>query len=195
MTDGTSSSDQAMSVDDRNPQGLADAMCAAVQRGEYERALHLFGQLEELSAPLLLGIAREEGPADEVDELVADTYIGLLRHIEAGKPIGNVKALLRTILKRRIVDTFRRRGGVTLVSADALFGQGAAAQPDALEVYPQADVDDCETLAFATSQPVHLLGQPHGAPHRLLPPTQETLAGFSACCPCRRPSVSRIHVG
>jgi RNA polymerase sigma factor (sigma-70 family) len=146
MTDEISSSVQMVSIRDRNPQGVADAMCAALQRGAYEQALDLFGRLEDLTKPLLIRIALEEGPAEEIDELVADTYIGLFRHVESGKPIGNVKALLRTILKRRIVDAFRRRDGVTLVSADALSGGGAAALPDALEIHPQADVDDAETV-------------------------------------------------
>jgi RNA polymerase sigma factor (sigma-70 family) len=48
------------------------------------------------------------------EEFVADVHLELWEMIEAGKPVLNVKPLLGTIVRRRIIDAFRRRAGVAV---------------------------------------------------------------------------------
>jgi RNA polymerase sigma factor (sigma-70 family) len=80
--------------------------------GEFDRAGEYFMQLEAKSSPWLLRIARAKAPAHYVDEAVAETYIALVKMLMNGTPIQNVKALLKTIIKRRIADAYRHHGDV-----------------------------------------------------------------------------------
>jgi len=102
-------------------QDLAERTQAALQAGEYDEAGVLFLKLRDVSFGWLLAIARYKGPTDQADELVARAYVGLLELLQTDTPIRNVKALLSTILRRRIADAFRRGGATPAASADDTF--------------------------------------------------------------------------
>jgi RNA polymerase sigma factor (sigma-70 family) len=93
-------------------QELIEQAQAAWRAGEFDRAGDYFRQLEDKSSPWLLRIARAKAPAHYADEIVAETYLALLKMLMNGMPIQNVKGLLKTIIKRRIVDEYRRHGEV-----------------------------------------------------------------------------------
>jgi RNA polymerase sigma factor (sigma-70 family) len=93
-------------------QELIQQAQASWNAGEFDRAGEYFRQLEDKSSPWLLRIARAKAPAYYVDEAVAETHLALLKMLMNDTPIQNVKGLLKTIIKRRIVDEYRRHGEV-----------------------------------------------------------------------------------
>lgn len=102
-------------------QDLAEQVQSAWRQGDYDDAGQSFLELQQRSTSWLLAIARRKAPPGRAEELVAQAHHDLLALIEAGKPTTNVKGLLGTILRRRIVDAYRRGAGVATESADDAF--------------------------------------------------------------------------
>ncbi len=99
-------------------QKLVEQVQQAWQEGDLYYAGELFDDLQQLSTPYLMAIAIRKGPQQHAEEYVAQTYLALLELIEKGEPIENVKGLLSTIVRRRIVDGYRQGNGVPVDSWD-----------------------------------------------------------------------------
>ena len=99
-------------------QDLAEQAQTAWADGAVDHAGALFFQLQECSTPWMLAIARWKGPPEQAEDLVAQAHLDLYEMMVGGKPIVSVKGLLGTILRRRIVDLYRRRGKVSFQQLD-----------------------------------------------------------------------------
>lgn len=89
-------------------ENLVERIQASLKNNDGE-VNFLFGDLMGQLTPFLLTIARAKGTRDDADDLVAQTYVGLLDVLQADSPVHNVRALARKILENRIVDYIRRK--------------------------------------------------------------------------------------
>lgn len=139
---------QVLPAEARRWQDLAERIGAAWRAGHFDDAGELFLQLQSLSTPWLLAIAHRKGAASAADELVAQAHLALLEKIEGGEPIDNVKGLLCTILRRRVVDWHRRRGGMEVDTKDDRFWEHLAASTTPFDSGPDriADAEEREAV-------------------------------------------------
>ncbi len=114
---------QMLMRDGRIWQDLAERTAAAWCSGDTQLAGELFVDLQGRSTSWLLAIAHRKGAGDAAEELVAQAYLELYQKIAGGEAVENVKGLLGTIVRRRVVDWHRRRRGVTVATGDDDFWQ------------------------------------------------------------------------
>lgn len=132
--------EQQFSKSGQEWQNLIQQAQAAWQKGDFEQYGDLVTKLQEVSKGFLMIIARSKLPAYQVEDCVAETYVDLIEYIDKGETIHNVKALLRTIINRRIVDIYRKKGNTIVVSGDNSFWEQHA------ETTPSQDSLSSETI-------------------------------------------------
>lgn len=127
-----SSVEQTFSKEAQEWQQLFEQAQTAWQAGAYDQADDAFKELQDRSVAWLKAIARRKAPEDVVDDLVADTYLALVKKLNAGEPVQKVKGLLGTILRNRIADEYRRRKSVAEEHVDEVFWTRSADSPNAV---------------------------------------------------------------
>ena len=97
---------------------------------------------QEVTSAWLLAIAKS-GLALEEDaqEAVADVFVNLHEHLEKGKSVRYVKAFLRKLLTRRIVDILRKPREVVSSISDLADEQGGVQQELVVNPYTKVDND------------------------------------------------------
>lgn len=130
-------------------QRLAENAQAAWMSGAVDDSGELFLELEARSSSWLLAIARTAAPKGTAEDVVAQTYLQFFELLVSGTPVENAKALMRTILKRRIIDLLRRRADVTIEQIDEEGWVGLRELPDVT-----ADTPEEEVLARETARQV-----------------------------------------
>lgn len=100
----------------------------------------------------LLAFARSQlKDKSEADDVVQETFLGFLRNVESFRTQASIETFLFTILRRRLVDSFRKRGRrdeVTLCSLQDSRGDSSAAdyfQPESEELSASQYVQRNET--------------------------------------------------
>ena len=110
----------AYELDRLDDGALVDYVHAAREAGEREAERDAIGLLVYAFWPRITSWVRMDTPAQDVEDVVAETVASLMRASFDGKVIGQFGAFARTVAKRRVADYWRERK--RRIDADPLGG-------------------------------------------------------------------------
>ena len=125
-------------------QKVTEVVRAALQSGDHQTASEAYEELRQLSWRWLGAIAAAKLPGVDAEDLVAEVYVDFLEVLQSGKVVSRTKALLGTIMRRRIVDLQRKRTADGTTTRELEFWEQYSRVADPVGTAQFAQVDERE---------------------------------------------------
>lgn len=124
-----------------NWQKLAEDIAKYFAEENIKEAGNLFYDLQQVTGPLLLNIAKSQVSSEEdAQDAVAEAYMDLYDHLYQRKAIQHIKAFLKTVVLRRAID-IRRRQKKTEVLDDSTTAGYSAGSGSVADPYDKVETD------------------------------------------------------